>query len=170
MDLCSWTSFSLSLSLSLSITLSLSLSLHVFIYLYTHICQCYSCTTFSLFFSLCSGFVYSDFLFCFVFCFFFLLSLSLLFLLYFLFSFLFVFCFFFLLSLSLFLFTLFSFLLLFRYLGGGREKFLFIYENWVSLMQPLLSLTQTNSDWLFLENGRSILIFSKLFLKKHKLK
>ena len=122
--LCSWTSFSL--SLSLSITLSLSLSLHVFIYLYTHICQCYSCTTFSLFFSLCSGFVYSDFLFCFVFCFFFLLSLS------------------------LFLFTLFSFLLLFRYLGGGREKFLFIYENWVSLMQPLLSLTQTNSDWLFL--------------------
>ena len=144
-------SLSFSINIYISCSVSLSLSLHVFIYLYIFV-NVIVAQHFSLFFFLCSSFVYSDFLFpfCLLFC-----------LLFFLLTFTF--------TLSFSFYSIF-FSLVIQIFGWWVGEISVYLRELVSLMQPLLRLTQTNSGWLFLDEWRSILIFSKLFLKKHKLK
>ena len=113
--------------------LSLSLSLmHVFIYLYIFV-NATSCATFFFVFFLCSSYFL-----CIVIFVFFLFTFSFLFVFYFLLTFLLSFSF---SSLSLVV----------QIFGRWVGEISVHLRELVSLMQPLLRLTQNNSGWLFLD-------------------
>ena len=117
----------------------------MYLYIYLLVAQ-----HFSLFFFLCSNY--------FLYCYF--SSLSFHFLLFFLsfhflFIFVFVFVFFFLLTFFLsFSFFSISFSLVVQIFGWWVGEISVHLRELVSLMQPLLRLTQTNSDWLFLDEWK----------------
>ena len=119
----------------------------MYLYIYLLVAQ-----HFSLFFFLCSNY--------FLYCYF--SSLSFHFLLFFLsfhflfiFVFVFVFFFFFLLTFFLsFSFFSISFSLVVQIFGWWVGEISVYLRELVSLMQPLLRLTQTNSDWLFLDEWK----------------
>ena len=108
----------------------------MYLYIYLLVAQ-----HFSLFFFLCSSY--------FLYCYFSFLS----------FHFLFIFSFF---SLLFFLHTFFlsfsffsiSFSLVVQIFGWWAGEISVYLRELVSLMQPLLRLTQTNSDWLFLDEWK----------------
>ena len=122
----------------------------MYLYIYLLVAQ-----HFSLFFFLCSNyFLIVIFLF---FLFFLLIFLSFHFLLFFLsfhFFFIFVFVFFLLTFFLSFSFFSISFSLVVQIFGWWAGEISVYLRELVSLMQPLLRLTQTNSDWLFLDEWK----------------